>query len=54
MVSDTGPGIPAERLPELFHPFNRLGAENSNILGTGIGLTISRRIVEAMAARWMW
>lgn len=48
VVNDTGPGIPAARLPELFLPFNRLGAENSNILGTGIGLTITRRIVEAM------
>jgi len=47
-VTDTGPGIPAERLAELFQPFNRLDAENSNIEGTGIGLTISRRIVELM------
>jgi len=48
VVTDTGLGIPAARLAELFQPFNRLGAENSNILGTGIGLTITRRIVEAM------
>ena len=47
-VTDTGPGIPAERLHELFQPFNRLGAENSNIEGAGIGLTITQRIVEMM------
>jgi PAS domain S-box-containing protein len=47
-VTDTGPGIPAERLSELFQPFNRLGAENGTIEGTGIGLTITRRIVEMM------
>jgi PAS domain S-box-containing protein len=47
-VTDTGPGIPAERLEELFQPFNRLGAENSYIEGAGIGLTITRRIVEMM------
>ena len=47
-VTDSGPGIPAERLTELFQPFNRLDAEHSNIEGTGIGLTITRRIVETM------
>jgi CheY-like chemotaxis protein/anti-sigma regulatory factor (Ser/Thr protein kinase) len=47
-VTDSGPGIPAERLAELFEPFNRLDAENSAIEGTGIGLTITRRIVEMM------
>ena len=47
-VTDTGLGIPASRLKELFLPFNRLDAEKSNIEGTGIGLTITRRIVEMM------
>lgn len=47
-VTDTGLGIPAARLAEVFQPFNRLGAENSTIEGTGIGLTITRRIVELM------
>ena len=47
-VIDTGPGIPAERLDELFLPFNRLTAANSEIEGTGIGLTIARRITEMM------
>lgn len=47
-VSDTGLGIPAARLEELFQPFNRLGAEAKTIEGTGIGLTIARRLVEMM------
>jgi signal transduction histidine kinase len=47
-VVDTGQGIPAERIAELFQPFNRLGAEASEVEGTGIGLTITRRLVEMM------
>ena len=47
-VSDTGRGIPADKLAELFQPFSRLDAEGSDIEGTGIGLTITRRIVEMM------
>ena len=47
-VTDNGPGIPGKRLAELFQPFNRLGAEATEIEGTGIGLTITRRIVEVM------
>jgi PAS domain S-box-containing protein len=48
-VHDTGPGIPPERLSELFVPFARLGAEMSNVEGTGLGLALSRRLAEAMA-----
>jgi CheY-like chemotaxis protein len=47
-VSDTGPGIAAEDLPRLFTPFDRLGAEASDVEGTGLGLTLSRRLGEAM------
>ena len=47
-VSDTGHGIPADKLAQLFQPFNRLDAENSEIEGTGIGLIITRRLVEMM------
>ncbi len=50
-VTDTGQGIPADKLTGLFEPFNRLGAEAGDIEGTGIGLTISRRIVEMMGGR---
>lgn len=48
LVTDTGEGIPIEQQAGLFEPFNRLNAENSNIEGTGIGLTITRRIMEMM------
>jgi len=47
-VSDTGPGIEAELLPKLFTPFERLGAAASGIEGTGLGLALSRRLVESM------
>ena len=47
-VSDTGPGIPAEKCGEVFQPFRRLGAGATEVEGTGIGLSISRQLVEAM------
>lgn len=47
-VSDTGPGIESSRIPELFQPFNRLGAELSHIEGTGIGLSLTQRLMELM------
>jgi CheY-like chemotaxis protein/anti-sigma regulatory factor (Ser/Thr protein kinase) len=47
-ITDTGPGIAAKHLPELFQPFNRLGAEAGEIEGTGIGLVITRRLVDLM------
>jgi len=48
IVRDTGRGIPAERHREIFEPFNRLDVELAQQEGTGIGLTISRRLVQAM------
>jgi PAS domain S-box-containing protein len=47
-VRDTGPGIPSESLSRIFEPFERLGAERSGEEGTGLGLALSRRLVEAM------
>ena len=47
-ITDTGPGISPDRLSELFKPFNRLGAEFSAIEGTGIGLVITRRLIDLM------
>jgi CheY-like chemotaxis protein/anti-sigma regulatory factor (Ser/Thr protein kinase) len=47
-VIDTGPGIPADKLGRMFSPFERLGAEQSQIEGTGLGLTLSKRMVEMM------
>jgi PAS domain S-box-containing protein len=47
-IADTGLGMTSEKLERLFEPFNRLGAEKSKIEGTGIGLVLSRRLVELM------
>ena len=48
LVADTGWGIPKEKLDRLFIPFDRLGAEQTSVEGTGLGLALSRRLVEAM------
>ncbi|HSV62632.1 MAG TPA: PAS domain S-box protein, partial [Chthoniobacterales bacterium] len=47
-VSDTGAGIPVEKLARLFTPFDRLGAEQSHVEGTGLGLALCQRLVQAM------
>lgn len=47
-VKDTGKGIPEELFKDLFKPFERLGAESTSIEGTGIGLLITRQLVELM------
>ncbi len=47
-VADTGPGIPPDMMDRLFVPFERLGAERTAVEGTGIGLSISKRLVELM------
>lgn len=47
-VVDSGIGIAAENIAKLFQPFNRLGAEMSNIEGTGIGLVIARKLAAGM------
>ncbi|MGA3239418.1 MAG: ATP-binding protein [Bryobacteraceae bacterium] len=49
-VRDTGLGIPPEDLAKLFVPFERLGAAEAGIEGTGLGLASSRIFVEAMNA----
>jgi PAS domain S-box-containing protein len=48
LITDTGKGIPADRLASLFQPFNRLGAESTTVEGTGIGLVLSRQLAEMM------
>jgi len=48
-VTDTGPGISNKDQKKLFKAFNRIGAERSDIEGTGIGLVITKNIVELMA-----
>lgn len=47
-VTDSGFGIPEEKQDQLFQPFNRLGIEGSQIQGTGIGLTITKSLIETM------
>lgn len=47
-VEDDGPGIPTENLDRLFLPFERLGAERTQVEGTGVGLALSRRLAEVM------
>jgi len=47
-VRDTGVGLTAEQLASLFEPFNRLGKETGVEEGTGIGLVVTKRLVELM------
>ncbi len=47
-VTDTGAGIPEARFNELFQPFHRLGAEQTAVEGSGIGLVICQRLIETM------
>ncbi len=47
-VSDSGEGLTPEQLRQLFQPFNRLGREVHGGEGTGIGLVVSKRLVELM------
>jgi PAS domain S-box-containing protein len=47
-VTDTGQGLSPDQLRQLFQPFNRLGQERSSEEGTGIGLVMSKLLVELM------
>jgi signal transduction histidine kinase/AmiR/NasT family two-component response regulator len=47
-VTDTGFGLASEQLAQLFQPFNRLGKESSTEEGTGIGLVVTKQLVELM------
>jgi CheY-like chemotaxis protein len=47
-VSDTGSGISPDKMERLFTPFDRLGAEQTDIEGSGLGLSLSKRLVDAM------
>ena len=50
-VRDDGEGLDPEQLAQLFQPFNRLGQEANAEEGTGIGLVVSKRLVELMGGR---
>jgi PAS domain S-box-containing protein len=47
-VADTGNGLTPDQVAHLFEPFNRLGVEKHAIEGTGIGLVITKRLIELM------
>jgi PAS domain S-box-containing protein len=47
-VVDTGPGLDDSQLERLFQPFERLGAERTTIQGTGLGLALTKKLIEAM------
>ena len=47
-VIDTGPGLAADKLAQLFQPFNRLGQQAGGEEGTGIGLVMTKRLIELM------
>ncbi|MBI3504392.1 MAG: PAS domain S-box protein [Proteobacteria bacterium] len=47
-ITDTGAGLPADKVAQLFQSFNRLGQEASGEEGTGIGLVVSKRLIELM------
>ena len=47
-IKDCGAGLPPEKLAQLFQPFNRLGQENGTEEGTGIGLMVTKQLVELM------
>jgi len=50
-VTDTGYGIPTDKVSDLFVPFERLGRESWKIEGTGICLSIAKQIIEALGGR---
>jgi PAS domain S-box-containing protein len=47
-VTDSGPGISAEKMKLLFQPFERLGADRTGVEGTGLGLAVSKGLAGAM------
>jgi signal transduction histidine kinase len=50
-VRDTGQGLTKQKMAQLFQPFNRLGQEAGAEQGTGIGLVVSRKLVELMGGK---
>ncbi|KAB7765194.1 hybrid sensor histidine kinase/response regulator [Xanthomonas maliensis] len=51
VVADQGAGLTETQIERLFTPFERLGAERSAVEGTGLGLALSKRLIEAMGGR---
>jgi signal transduction histidine kinase len=51
LVADTGPGIPKAQQRELFEPLSSLGLEQGSIQGAGLGLVMSKRLIDRMRGR---
>jgi len=51
IIRDNGPGISADKHEIIFHPFTRLEKLNSTVEGTGIGLALSKKMIELMAGK---
>jgi signal transduction histidine kinase/AmiR/NasT family two-component response regulator len=51
VVADTGPGLSPQNIEQIFIPFERLGAEQTAVEGTGIGLPLARSLTDAMGGR---
>lgn len=49
-IEDTGVGIPADKLDEIFDPFQQVSSQKHAIEGTGLGLAISQKLVQAMGS----
>ena len=47
-IQNTGEGISSENIQKLFKPFERIGAEKTSIEGTGLGLAVAKKLVDAM------
>lgn len=50
-ISDSGAGLTTDQVARLFRPFERLGAQHSAVPGTGLGLALTRQLVESMGGR---
>jgi signal transduction histidine kinase/ActR/RegA family two-component response regulator len=50
-IADTGIGMTEEQISHLFEPFNRLGLQGSHLPGTGLGLVVTRQLIDAMGGR---
>ena len=50
-IKDSGSGLSSDQLAQLFQPFNRLGQETGTVEGTGIGLVVTKQLVELMKGK---
>lgn len=50
-VKDSGPGLTPDKMTQLFQQFNRLGQERGSVEGTGIGLVVTKQLVELMGGQ---